>query len=436
MVQLAGVAAGVAASEIGDTGRDKWPVDVLAEKEKAEQPPQEWIHTVKAEIFFGVWIGLNAMLLAIECDHMKDEKAWGWIFCESIFNIVFFVEVVLRLKAEKAKWVFSAWNWMDAFLVFIGMIDTWILKWLDDGSSVGFLTLLRVFRLLRLLRLVRVLKVLKANKELLLLLQGLGAAIRAMSWGMLLLLIANFIGSLLVCKIAGKNLISWPGYIEFTPVLEENDEGEMEVYNTYESNFGTLPKTMFTLFMFTMEFQADNCRETFHDGAWMSYFLLAWTFLSCFALLGTIGSVIVEAILAISASNHEEEQAEGKENQQIEMKSKMNLLYDALDSDRTGVVDQRDLDLTKENIRDLIEKCGVAPQEAGEVCQAIADEKGEFPRDKFVRGMMRLRSDIEGKDMLKIECEIEACSNKLKEAIKEQEKLLKILEGVAAKREM
>lgn len=229
-------------------------------------------------------------------------------------------------------------------------------------------------------------------------------------------------------------MIEWDGYIEFTPVVGENDDGEVEVYNTYEENFGTLPKTMFTLFMFTMEFQADNCRETFHDGAWMSYFLLFWTFLSCFALLGTIGSVIVEAILAISASNHEEEEAEEKENQQKEMKVQMNLLYDALDSDRTGVVDQRDLDLTKEDVRDRIEKCGVAPQEAGEVCQAVADEKGGIPRDKFVRGMMRLRSDIEGKDMLKIECEIGACSNKLKEAIKEQEKLLKILEGVAAKR--
>jgi hypothetical protein len=437
MVQLAGVAAAVAASELDDRGDDKWPVDVLAEEEKAQQPPQAWIHTVQAEIFFGGWIGLNAMLLAIECDHMKDEKAWGWIFCESIFNIVFFVECVMRLKAEKAKWVFSFWNWMDAFLVFIGMIDTWILKWVDDGSSVGFLTLLRVFRLLRLLRLVRVLKVLKSNKELLLLLQGLGAAIRAMSWGMLLLLIANFICSLLVCKIAGKRIIEWDGHIEFTDEFEGVkiiDEESGEPYDTYEANFGTLPRTMFTLFMFTMEFQADNCRETFHDGAWMSYFLLFWTFLSCFALLGTIGSVIVEAILAISASNHEEEEAEEKEKTMKERKGLMNLLYDALDSDRTGIVDQRDLDLTKESVRDLIEKCGVAPQEASEVCQAVADDKGAIPKDKFVNGMMRLRSDIEGKDMLRIECEIGACQNRLKEAIKDQERLLEILEAAAAKR--
>jgi len=433
MVQLAGVAAGVAASEINNQGPDKWPVDVLADEEKAQQPPEAWIHSVQAEIFFGGWIGLNAMLLAIECDHMKDEKAWGWIFCESVFNIVFFVECVMRIKAEKAKWVFSFWNLMDAFLVLIGMIDTWILKWVDSGSSVGFLTLLRVFRLLRLLRLVRVLKVLKSNKELLLLLQGLGAAVRAMSWGMLLLLIANFICSLLVCKIAGKKLIQWDNYLEFTPVPDEEAEGGW--YDTYEENFGTLPKTMFTLFMFTMEFQADNCRETFHDGAWMSYLLLFWTFLSCFALLGTIGSVIVEAILAISASNHEEEEAEEKENTQKELKSTMTLLYDALDSDRTGVVDKGDLDLSKDNVRDLIEKCGIAPQEASEVCDAVADEKGSIPKDKFVSGMMRLRSDIEGKDMLKIECEIEACSNRLQEAIKDQESLLKILEGVAAKRE-
>lgn len=426
MVQLAGVAAAVAANE-ADRGSDEnlWPLEAEEKKQKEDDAPKAWIHTVQAEMFFGGWIVLNALVLAIQADHMKDDKAWGWILIECVFNIVFGVEVVLRMMAEKGRWPCSGWNWMDFLLVVIGVIDI-PLKFVDGGANVGFLTLLRVFRLLRLLRLVRVLKVLKANKELMLLLQGIGAAIRAMSWGMLLLLLANFILSLLLTKIVGKEML--------TGVFDPNLEGEE--YLVYDYYFGTLYKSMFTLYMFTMEFQGDTCRDTFPDGPWLTFVLLLWTVLSCFALLGTIGSVIVEAILAISASNHEEDDAEEKEANRTETRSLMFTLYDALDADRTGQLELHDVDLTQESARKLVQKCGIAPQEAGEVFEAVADEKGIVPRDAFVNGMMRLRSDIEAKDLLKLECDIGACANKLDEGIKKQAELLATLESIAKKREV
>jgi len=247
---------------------------------------------------------------------------------------------------------------------------------------------------------------------------------------MILLFIVNFICSLLVCKIVGKQM--------FDGAFTYQDEDGNRILNDWETvdnpyyfAYGTLPRTMFTLFMFTMEFQADNCRETFHDGAWMTYFLLFYTVLSCFALLGTIGSVIVEAILAISASNHEEEQAEEKEAERQETKNLMGMLYDALDADGTKQLEVHDVDLSKEAPRALIKKCGIAPQEANEVFDAVADDKGVVPRDAFVQGMMRLKSDIQGKDMLKIECEIGACERKLKSTIEKEGELLALLKGIA-----
>merc|ERR1719203_489873 len=107
-----------------------------------------------------------------------------------------------------------------------------------------------------------------------LLLQGIGAAIRAMSWGILLLLLANFIVALLLTKVIGQSMFD--GLTD--PEREE----------TYWGHFGNMHRSMFTLYMFTMEFQGDTCRDSFDDGPWLTFFLLVWTWLSCFALLGTI----------------------------------------------------------------------------------------------------------------------------------------------------
>merc|ERR1712217_497085 len=124
---------------------------------------------------------------------------------------------------------------------------------------------------------------------------------------MILLLMLIFISALLVTRLVGRRCCF--GDKVFNDANWGDDAEDPEFY---VGHFGTLPRSMFTLFQFTMEFQPDICRSTWHDGTegyLFTAFLILYTMLSNLALLNIMASIIVEVIMTISASNHKEEKA-------------------------------------------------------------------------------------------------------------------------------
>jgi len=130
---------------------------------KADGTPKRWVETTQADFFFGGWICVNAFMLALETDLRTEENETNaiWVLIDSIFNSVFLAELVLRVYAERERWPYDVWNLFDAVLVFIGVMDTWILPITGLDSDMRFITLMRVFRLFRLIRVLRVLRLLR-----------------------------------------------------------------------------------------------------------------------------------------------------------------------------------------------------------------------------------------------------------------------------------
>merc|ERR1719487_926390 len=142
-----------------------------------------------------------------------------------------------------------------------------------------------------------------------------------MIWGMLLIVITIFVSGMFLTRLVGKDCC---------------DE-EIHTFSNpnYAEWFGTLPLTAFTLFQFTMEFQADIARETFADGPWLALFLLAYVMFTNITLLNTVASVIVDNILSISQTEErsaraEEEKALRKETERLQA------IFESLDLDGDG----------------------------------------------------------------------------------------------------
>jgi len=142
---------------------------------KARLGDQYWVQTTQSDFFFGGWICVNALILGIETDARTEgnEGHLVWIILDSLFNVVFLIEMILRIRAEKGRWYRDVWNVFDAVLVSVGVLDSWILPASGLNSDMRFLTLMRLFRLLRLIRVLRVLRLLRFLKELMLLVQGI-----------------------------------------------------------------------------------------------------------------------------------------------------------------------------------------------------------------------------------------------------------------------
>lgn len=393
-----------------------------------DSPKSEyWIHSMNAEIFFGAWIVLNAIVLAVETDHQDDdnENDWYWVLLDSIFNIVFGVEVILRVVAEKGRWPCVAWNLIDFALVIIGIVDSWILRLVDTGGNVGFLVVLRVFRLLRLARVLRVLRLLRSNKELLLLIAGIGAGLRAMVWGALLLVVVNFIAGLLMTEIVGKDMFD--GWFL---LRDPNDQGviDYESLSFYEENFTKLYIAMFTLFEFTMEFQGDHCKSTWADGPWLTFFFIVYTFVTNLALLQVVGSVIVEAILTISDQNHQEDKAEEKEKELKDAKETSEKLFDTLKqtvSPTAGDLNYKELDFSNAKVSKYLKMAGLVPAQAAQLLNIMDKNKtGLLSKAEFSMGLTRLKQDVNPKDIFKLETRLERVKHKIAAACAQQKELV------------
>jgi voltage-gated sodium channel len=389
---------------------------------------KHWIQTTRADFFFGGWIVVNALILAIETDSRTEanEKSIIWFLLDSIFNVVFLVEMMLRMRAERRRWIKDVWNLFDAMLVTVGVFDTWILPLTGMDSDIRFLTLIRLFRLLRLVRVLRVLRLLRFLKELMLLVQGITSAMRAMVWGLLLLGITIFICSLLITRLIGKSC------------CEESDTFQDALYASY---FGTLSRTAFTLFQFTMEFQPDICRETWAHGPWLTFFFLAYTMFTNITLLNTVASVIVENILSIAQQNQNEEKAKAEADEVEKNHERMQEIYNLLDVDGNKMIDRAELSGTDPAVDRLLELSGVTKEDAMRLFSVMdVDDNGQVSRDEFQNALARGKSSTLGvADVLRVQCQVDALKQKMSSTLgsvsEQNTKILEVMTRLEARQE-
>jgi len=358
-----------------------------------------WVQTTRADFFFGGWIVVNAVVLALETDlrHMdsdSDQNDIIWVLLDSMFNVVFLIELLLRMYAERSKWPKDIWNIFDFFLVVVGVTDTWILPATGLNTDMRFVTLMRLFRLFRLIRVLRVLRLLRFLKELMLLVQGITSAMRAMVWGLLLLGITIFICALLITRLVGK------------ACCEADDTFKETLYRDL---FGSLPRTAFTLFQFTMEFQPDICRETWTYGPWLTIFFLAYTMFTNITLLNTVASVIVENILAIAQQNKDDEKAKLDLELEIQTKARFSQIFAMVDTDGNRTIDRTEISSSNPAVGRLLELSGMNLDQALSLFNVMdVDANGSVSRDEFQQALCHGARNLEANDVLKMQCQIDA----------------------------
>lgn len=155
------------------------------------------------EAVMSVIIMFNFGTILLEAD-MTAERANGdqpeppaWIVAIGWAVLVIFVlELVLRVFVQRDTFIDDGWNNFDALVVVV-----------DGAASIMGLILGSVFpvsalRILRLCKLARVSKIFRVFPELRLMMSGLVGAMRAIFWGMVLLLFA-----LLVWAVIGVQFI-------------------------------------------------------------------------------------------------------------------------------------------------------------------------------------------------------------------------------------
>eukprot|EP00928_Gymnodinium_smaydae_P058676 TRINITY_DN4185_c0_g1_i1.p1 TRINITY_DN4185_c0_g1~~TRINITY_DN4185_c0_g1_i1.p1 ORF type:complete len:805 (+),score=171.40 TRINITY_DN4185_c0_g1_i1:361-2415(+) len=359
--------------------------------------------------------------MGVETDSRTEanDKHAIWFLIDSLFNIVFIVELGLRMYAEQRAWVKDAWNLFDATLVAIGVMDSWVLSFVSE-ANLRIVTLLRLFRLLKLLRIMRLLRLVKFLTELRLLILGTVQALKTTIWGFLLLVAIIYVSALFVTQVVGKNCCS------------EQDMFSAAIIPEY---FGSLVRTAFTLFMFTMEFQPDIVRDTWVDGAFITFFMVVYTVFTNLMLLNMVSSVIVECILALSNEEAAREQADKEDSKKMEYVKELLQIFADIDTDDSGMLTWEEFaglpakpqggngtpaDYSgqkarmKPGLRRALRIAGVTPNQAAELFHILdADTTGTISKEEFIRGFMRVKAPPESKHILRVECRVDTVVKKM-----------------------
>eukprot|EP00930_Biecheleria_cincta_P002370 TRINITY_DN103379_c0_g1_i1.p1 TRINITY_DN103379_c0_g1~~TRINITY_DN103379_c0_g1_i1.p1 ORF type:complete len:601 (+),score=105.31 TRINITY_DN103379_c0_g1_i1:162-1964(+) len=217
-----------------------------------------------------------------------------FIIAEIFFAVYFTVELVIRFFAYRryCMCLTDSWFIFDSALVLMMNLETFILPFAVSGDSP--MANLSVLRLLRLLRVSRMAKLMKTFPELMLIVKGLAAAVRAVSWTLVLLMMLLFVGAII-----------------FTNQYHQGLKSDEEVAGQVEEFFGNMGKSMFSLvIMGTLLDDVTNCSNAIRTSRqlMMLFVLIVFIVLSSFMMLNMLLGILVEVV----ANTAEGEKAKGK----------------------------------------------------------------------------------------------------------------------------
>ena len=166
-------------------------------------------------------IAFNALWISIDTDHNNAEvlldAAVIFQVAEHGFCFYFSFEWLMRYKSFRRKrdGLKDAWFVFDSCLVFMMVVETWVMTTVmvvsggGGGGGMGNASILRMARLLRLSRMARMARLLRAMPELLILIKGMVAAVRSVFFTLALLTLMLYIYAIAFRQLTAETEIGF-----------------------------------------------------------------------------------------------------------------------------------------------------------------------------------------------------------------------------------
>lgn len=272
------------------------------DREKAKYKDGVIGSVAKSDIFERmtlVVISLNAISIGIDADYTARigkpdnlyEAPLFFIFSELFFATYFSGEIFIRFVAYRKKCqVFcDFWFVFDTALVSLMLVEVLVVPFLGSDSPLGQLS---VLRLLRLLRITRVAKLMRMFPELMLIVTGIKAAVKAVCWTAILLVLITFTWAILFTN-------------EYHQGKMSNEEARE--LDGAEHLFGSLSKSMISLLVMgtildDVTYATDTIRAT--EKKLMLLAFILYILLNSFTMMNMLIGILVEVV----GSTSEQEQ--------------------------------------------------------------------------------------------------------------------------------
>lgn len=304
----------------------------------------------------------------------------------TIFNMLFLLEVLLRIGVHRLHCIRDAWIYFDVFLVTMG--------WLDEFKMLDFALnpiILRVVRLSRLLRLLKVLKAVQSLETLFLLVRSLQASLGALVWSFALLWSAQVVTGILMCQIL-QEFMSNP----------DNDADARKAVFYY---FGTFTHATVTMFEITLANWVTSCRVLYTEvSTWFAVFYILYRGCFMFAVIRVITAVFL-AETARCAASDDDIAMRLKHRQKEAYCKKMATIFTELDETQQGYISAKEFAplMTDGLLKTWLTTLEIDTSELDQLFKMLEDGNDRIDLHAFTEGMTRIRGNAKSIDILKLQ---------------------------------
>jgi len=287
-----------------------------------------WLHLRWCEFdrFIVAVLIINMITLGLETDAIGPDNNTikdriPWIMLETVFILIYGLELVYRIYSQRLGWPLAGWNWLDLVVFLIAALDTWGLPFLEVGTEVEVLSLVRIIRLVRLVRVFRLFSLLKS----------LAFTLMAIKQSMLGLFYVGIVmvGSMYTCAVF------------VTMVVGESELRLLELGGVPGSDrFGTVPRSMYSLFeLLSLDGWHEVGRPLVTAKPAMAIFLCGFIMVFTFGFLNMMVAIVLERTL-YQAKRMEQLKTDKMKREAEQKVELMRAAFEATDTNKDGMVDR------------------------------------------------------------------------------------------------
>lgn len=331
------------------------------------------------EAVLSVVIFVNAITIGIEADMsiQNDEEEMTWsLIVEVLFLVIYILELIIRLVANKWRCFRDPWFIFDFVLVTVSLLGQVI------GAVASFPAVIQqvlILRALRLLRVIRALRMIKQMRGVWRLVSGLLTSCNTMMSTLALLSLVLYIFAVLGIEMIAK---------------DDTLQADVVTSRIIQENFSSLFVIMMTLSQFvTMDSIASIYIPLIKKKPELSSYFIALVIIVSIALMNLVTAVLVEGALG-HVRQEKEEDVKLSNSKFREMIPQLQSLFESLDTDKSGELQRTEIEAAEREKRaeipaDILDKASVASMT--ELFEKLdVDKSGSLKSAEFIEGCMNI----------------------------------------------
>jgi len=330
------------------------------------------------EAVLSVVIFVNAITIGVEdMSIQNDEEEMTWsLIVEVIFLVIYILELIIRLVANKWRCFRDPWFIFDFVLVTVSLLGQVI------GAVASFPAVIQqvlILRALRLLRVIRALRMIKQMRGVWRLVSGLLTSCNTMMSTLALLSLVLYIFAVLGIEMIAK---------------DDTLQADVVTNRIIQENFSSLFVIMMTLSQFvTMDSIASIYIPLIKKKPELSSYFIALVIIVSIALMNLVTAVLVEGALD-HARQEKEEDVKLSNSKFREMIPQLQSLFESLDTDKSGELQRTEIEAAEREKRaeipaDILDKASVASMT--ELFEKLdVDKSGSLKSAEFIEGCMNI----------------------------------------------